>query len=408
MIDVALHESVFNMMESLLPEYSVFGQIRQPAGSSLPGIAPSNAYRCQDGKYVLIAGNGDSIFKRLMEVIGRPDLAASPELADNAGRVGHVAMLDDAISQWTGRHPLDAVLQRLNDGRIPAGKIYDVADIAADPHYQARGMILDGALPDGTPVKLPGILPKLSETPGEVRARPRWARIPTRCWPAWASTRRSARTARAHHLRKTTMNGTHASRPRLYLQEVAPRDGFQNETRFIDTADKIAVIDQLSACGYAKIEVTSFTSPKAIPALRDAEIVMQAIARNPDVTYTALVPNARGARALECGLDEINLVMSVSETHNRANLRMTREQSFAQLRDVVEAVRGSRIAINVSLSTVFGCPMEGDIDANAVYALVERFAALGVDGVTLCDTTGMAYPTQVGRIGRACAAGSPA
>jgi hydroxymethylglutaryl-CoA lyase len=198
------------------------------------------------------------------------------------------------------------------------------------------------------------------------------------------------------------MNGTHASRPRLYLQEVAPRDGFQNETRFIDTADKIAVIDQLSACGYAKIEVTSFTSPKAIPALRDAEIVMQAIARNPDVTYTALVPNARGAqRALECGLDEINLVMSVSETHNRANLRMTREQSFAQLRDVVEAVRGSRIAINVSLSTVFGCPMEGDIDANAVYALVERFAALGVDGVTLCDTTGMAYPTQVGRIGRA-------
>jgi formyl-CoA transferase len=169
MIDVALHESVFNMMESLLPEYSVFGQIRQPAGSSLPGIAPSNAYRCQDGKYVLIAGNGDSIFKRLMEVIGRPDLAASPELADNAGRVGHVAMLDDAISQWTGRHPLDAVLQRLNDGRIPAGKIYDVADIAADPHYQARGMILDGALPDGTPVKLPGILPKLSETPGEVR-----------------------------------------------------------------------------------------------------------------------------------------------------------------------------------------------------------------------------------------------
>ena len=172
MIDVALHESVFNMMESLLPEYSVFGQIRQPAGSSLPGIAPSNAYRCQDGKYVLIAGNGDSIFKRLMEVIGRPDLAASPELADNAGRVGHVAMLDDAISQWTGRHPLDAVLQRLNDGRIPAGKIYDVADIAADPHYQARGMILDGALPDGTPVKLPGILPKLSETPGEVRAAP--------------------------------------------------------------------------------------------------------------------------------------------------------------------------------------------------------------------------------------------
>ncbi|SSW61696.1 CaiB/BaiF CoA transferase family protein [Achromobacter agilis] len=169
MIDVALYESVFNMMESLLPEYAVFGEIRQPAGSSLPGIAPSNAYRCQDNKYVLIAGNGDSIFKRLMGVIGRPDLAEAPELANNAGRVKHVVMLDDAISAWTGQHPLDVVLGRLNDGQIPAGKIYDVADIAADPHYQARGMILDGALSDGTPVKLPGIVPKLSETPGEVR-----------------------------------------------------------------------------------------------------------------------------------------------------------------------------------------------------------------------------------------------
>ncbi|CAB3936125.1 CaiB/BaiF CoA transferase family protein [Achromobacter insolitus] len=170
MIDVALYESVFNMMESLLPEYSVFGEIRQPAGSSLPGIAPSNAYRCQDNKYVLIAGNGDSIFKRLMGVIGRVDLAEAPELANNAGRVKHVVMLDDAISQWTGQHPLDEVLARLNDGQIPAGKIYDVADIAADPHYRARGMILDGALPDGTPVQVPGIVPKLSETPGEVRS----------------------------------------------------------------------------------------------------------------------------------------------------------------------------------------------------------------------------------------------
>ncbi|CAB3692849.1 CaiB/BaiF CoA transferase family protein [Achromobacter pestifer] len=170
MIDVALYESVFNMMESLLPEYAVFGEVRQPAGSSLPGIAPSNAYRCQDNKYVLVAGNGDSIFKRLMGVIGRPDLADSPDLANNAGRVKHVVMLDDAISQWTGQHPLDEVLARLNEGQIPAGKIYDVADIAADPHYQARGMILDGALPDGTPIKLPGIVPKLSETPGEVRS----------------------------------------------------------------------------------------------------------------------------------------------------------------------------------------------------------------------------------------------
>ncbi|ALM85122.1 CaiB/BaiF CoA-transferase family protein [Bordetella sp. N] len=170
MIDVALYESVFNMMESLLPEYAVFGEVRQPAGSSLPGIAPSNAYRCQDGKYVLIAGNGDSIFKRLMGVIGRQDLADLPELANNSGRVRHVEMLDAAISEWTGRHGMDEVLQRLNEGQIPAGKIYDVADIAGDPHFRARDMILDGTLPDGTPIQLPGIVPKLSATPGEVHS----------------------------------------------------------------------------------------------------------------------------------------------------------------------------------------------------------------------------------------------
>ncbi|WMD19798.1 hydroxymethylglutaryl-CoA lyase [Achromobacter seleniivolatilans] len=197
------------------------------------------------------------------------------------------------------------------------------------------------------------------------------------------------------------MSESTPSRKKLYIQDVSPRDGFQNEKQFIETQDKINFINQLSQSGFAKIEATSFTSPKAIPALRDAEIVMHEIERNPDVIYTALVPNVRGAqRALECKVDEVNLVMSVSETHNRANLRMTREQSFEQLSDVISAVRGSRVAINVSLSTVFGCPMEGDINAFEVLELVGRFAALGVDGVTLCDTTGMAYPTQVEKIGR--------
>jgi formyl-CoA transferase len=171
MIDVALYESVFNMMESLLPEYSAFGTVRQPAGSSLPGIAPSNAYRCSDGKYALIAGNGDSIFRRLMELIGRPDLAADPALAQNDGRVKNVERLDVAIGEWTAMRSLDEVLAALNEARIPASKIYDIVDIAGDPHYHARDMILDATLSDGTPVKLPGIVPKLSETPGTVERR---------------------------------------------------------------------------------------------------------------------------------------------------------------------------------------------------------------------------------------------
>ena len=167
-VDVALYESVFNMMESLLPEYSVFGTVRQPAGSSLPGIAPSNAYRCRDGKYALIAGNGDSIFRRLMELIGRPDLGNDPALAQNDGRVKDVERIDAAIGEWAARHSLDDALAALNEAKIPAGRIYDIADIAADPHYKAREMIIDATLPDGTPVQVPGIVPKLSETPGTI------------------------------------------------------------------------------------------------------------------------------------------------------------------------------------------------------------------------------------------------
>ncbi|CAN7645360.1 CoA transferase [Cupriavidus necator] len=167
-VDVALYESVFSMMESLLPEYSVFGAVRQAAGSSLPGIAPTNAYRCADGKYVLIAGNGDGIFRRLMDMIERPDLRDDPALAHNDGRVSQVAMLDAAIGEWAAQRSLEAALDALNGARIPAGKIYDIADIASDPHYRARDMILDAQLPDGTPVQLPGIVPKLSATPGEL------------------------------------------------------------------------------------------------------------------------------------------------------------------------------------------------------------------------------------------------
>ena len=200
-----------------------------------------------------------------------------------------------------------------------------------------------------------------------------------------------------HSIFKETINLM--SKQRIYLHDVAPRDGFQNEKVFIETDDKISIINALSDCGFAKIEATSFTSPKAIPALRDAEEVMHRIDRKPGVEYTVLIPNVRGAqRALTCGIDEANLVMSVSETHNRANLRMTREKSATQLGQIIEAIEGAPVAVNVSLSTVFGCPMEGDIKTSEVFALVQRFASQGITRMTLCDTTGMAYPSQVREI----------
>lgn len=168
-IDVALYEAVFNCMESLLPEYSAFGAVRGPAGSALPGIAPSNAYLCKDGKCALIAGNGDSIFKRLMTAIGRDDLAVDPALADNAGRVKRVEEIDAAIGVWTSKHDVTEVLAVLDKAAVPAGRIYTVEDIAADPHYLARGMLAEVSLNDGSILKVPGMVPKLSRTPGHHR-----------------------------------------------------------------------------------------------------------------------------------------------------------------------------------------------------------------------------------------------
>lgn len=168
-IDVALYEAVFNCMESLLPEYSEFGAVRGPAGSALPGIAPSNAYLCKDGKCALIAGNGDSIFKRLMHAIGRDDLAADPALADNAGRVKRVEEIDAAIGVWTSELEVAQVLSVLDQAAVPAGRIYTVEDIAADPHYLARGMLAKVQMNDGSQLTVPGMVPKLSRTPGEHR-----------------------------------------------------------------------------------------------------------------------------------------------------------------------------------------------------------------------------------------------
>ena len=191
------------------------------------------------------------------------------------------------------------------------------------------------------------------------------------------------------------------SAKRLFIQEVGPRDGFQIEARFIPTAEKITLIDALSLCGLAKIEVTSFTSPKAIPALADADEVMRGLRRQPGVVYTALVPNLRGAeRAIAAGTDELNLVMSASETHNLLNLRMTREQSVARLLEVVALAKPAGVALNVSLSTSFGCPMEGEVPEAVVLGFAERFLASGVAGITLCDTTGMAHPAQVAALCR--------
>jgi hydroxymethylglutaryl-CoA lyase len=186
---------------------------------------------------------------------------------------------------------------------------------------------------------------------------------------------------------------------RLIVQEVSPRDGLQIEPKWVETADKIALIDQLSLAGFSRIEAGSFVSPKAIPALRDGDEVFRGIRRQPGVTYVALIPNLKGAqRAIDAGADELNLVMSASQTHNLANMRMRCEQSLAAFGDVVALAQGTSLSLNGSIATTFGCPFEGVIDEDRVLQIVDAYLELGMHGISLADTTGMANPRQVYRL----------
>lgn len=185
---------------------------------------------------------------------------------------------------------------------------------------------------------------------------------------------------------------------RVYIHEVAPRDGFQIESRWVETADKVAFVNALSRTGVTKIEVSSFVSPKAVPNLRDAEDLFRAIERWPNVAYVALIPNAHGAeRAFAVGVDEVNFVMSASETHNRANMRMSTGQSLAALRGTFDIGRGVNVRRHGTVATAFGCPFEGKVPLDRVLDIVARYLDLGVTSITLADTTGMANPGQVGQ-----------
>lgn len=183
---------------------------------------------------------------------------------------------------------------------------------------------------------------------------------------------------------------------RLIVQEVSPRDGLQIEPTWVETADKIDLINQLSLAGFSRIEAGSFVSPKAIPALRDGDEVFRGIQRQPGVIYVALIPNLKGAqRAMEAGADELNLVMSASQTHNLANMRMRCEQSLSGFAQIVSLVSGSPFNLNGTIATTFGCPFEGRIDEDRVLQIVDAYLELGMQGITLADTTGMANPRQV-------------
>jgi hydroxymethylglutaryl-CoA lyase len=275
-------------------------------------------------------------------------------------------------------------------------------------------MIERAELPEGTPVELPGIVPKLSATPGATLwVGPKLGEHTDEVLKGLGMTReRIAECARrpsssldprpTPELRSGGAPMFENVPSRVYVNEVSVRDGLQSEPEFLPTAQKIELVNRLSRVGLAKIEVTSFVSPRAIPNLRDAAEVVQGIERKPGVVYVALVPNEKGAqRALEAGVDEINLVMSIGEKHNLANMRMTCAQSLEQFRRVMDITRGSDMRVNGTIATAFGCPFEGDQSVERVLWAAEEYIGMGIHSLTLADTTGMAHPAQVNEVSAA-------
>ncbi|NMM37788.1 MAG: hydroxymethylglutaryl-CoA lyase [Glaciimonas sp.] len=195
---------------------------------------------------------------------------------------------------------------------------------------------------------------------------------------------------------------------RVFINDVAVRDGFQSEAQFVATEDKIRLINQLAKTGLAKIEVTSFVSPKAIPNLRDAQEVIHGLTRQPGVTYVALVPNEQGCeRAIESGIDEINLVMSIGESHNLANMRMTCKQSLEQFRHVMRMLNGTDMRVNGTIATAFGCPFDGEPSLERILWAAQEYAAIGMHSITLADTIGTAHPRLVEQVAVAYLAALP-
>jgi hypothetical protein len=396
-IDVALHEAVFNVMESLIPEYSAFGAVREAAGSALPGIAPSNAYKCSDG-YVLVAGNGDSIFKRLMETIGAHDLGSAPTWRTTPGACARVAEIDAAIGTWTATRSVADVLATLGRGAVPAGKVYTAKDIHEDPHYRARDMILRQRTRDGYERGRAGRraqavgharhaahpAPHLGDDTDAVLAESGHSQqdiAALRGKESWHDTDPGTRDRRAG-----------ASSCRKSARATACRTSRVRPHRRQDRPRRCAVRRGPGEDRGHRVRLAAGHPGAARRGGRDARDRPR-----PGVVYTALVPNVRGAeRAIESRADELNLVMSASESHNIANLRMTREQSFQGLARVAALARAAGVPVNISLSCAFGCPMEGDVPEATVLEWCSRFVEeLGARGVTLCDTTGMAYPGQV-------------
>ena len=414
-VDVALFESVYNMMEAVVPEYDGAGVVREPSGSTLTGIVPTNTYACKDGRYVIIGGNGESIYQRLMRAAGRPEMADDPKYAGNENRVVHEQEIDDALAAWTASLDLEDVLDILREAKRAFGADlqrarHDGRPPVPGPRALRRGRCRWEAAQDPGhraethPHARPDRLGRPETRPTQPRDLRR-AR-PQRCrdrelerrgghLAPWQSRARSPPTSDAE-----PPEGWPAA---VELIEVGPRDGFQMEEQFIPTELKVEMIEQLARAGIREIEAVSFVHPRVIPQMRDADDVMRQLdlPKGHDVTIWALVPNLRGAeRALAAGVDGIHQVICCTETYNQKNVGLSVDDSVAQLRQVVELSEQSDhpVATTATMAATFGCPFEGQVEDQRLVELARRFADTGIDHLGLADSAGLGHPLLIDRV----------
>ncbi len=387
-VDVSLMEACFALLESMVPEYDRLEIVRGPGGTGLAGVAPSNIFKSSDDAWMVIAANADGVFRRLCAAMDQPELADDPKYATHLARGENQEELEGIVADWAGRHTAAEIDRLLNDAGVICGPIYTIADIFEDEQFQAREMLVKHVDPEFGEYFGPGIVPKFSETPGEVRWSATWEE---------GSHNRDVYGGSAGPLRRR------AGEPRaggcavtVTICDVAPRDGLQNDERVFDPETRAELVNRLAAAGLRRIETVSFVNPARVPQMGGAEEVVAAIDRRDGVVYAGLVLNEKGYdRLAATGLDEAHFAFASTETLNRRNQNASVAESVEVAARIVERAHADGIRATVTIGTAFGCPFEGAVDPGYVLELASLLADAGADEIVLADTVGVGVPRQV-------------
>ena len=364
-VDASITDACFAVTESAVLEFEKTGWVREPTGPRLPRIAPSNVYRSSDDRWVVIAANHDTLWRRLAELMGRPELGEDERFATHNARGENEDELDELIGEWAARHTAEELDRIVNDAGVVCARVYSAADVYEDPYFRERELLVEHEDEVHGTVTVPGVVPKLSATPGAIRQPARWtvgADTDDVLGRARAGGRRHRRPARAGD--------------RVIVCDVGPRDGLQNDDVTLAPAVRAELCDRLAATGLPRVEAVSFVHPERVPQMAGAEEVLAAVERREGVVHAALVLNERGLqRAIDAGVEEVHVAYPVTDTFCERNQNATTEQAAAACEAIVARAHDAGMRATVTLAAAFGCPFEGRVDPGVVIEHAHRQAA---------------------------------